>query len=139
MIIRSAKESEMNKVRELAIKFNLDSKDMPYKEFIVAEEDRKLIGLVRIKDNNGCFELCSLGVTVGKQKLGIGKKLVEAVIKKQGSDLYLATIIPEYFKKFGFKKAEQAPKCIKKDPAWCEGCPAPEKCVIMKYEHPAIS
>lgn len=135
MLIRPAKETEMDQVRELALKFDLDSEDMPYEEFLVAEGDQKLIGLVRIKDNKDCFELCSLGVLKEKQKLGIGKKLVEAVIEKQPDNLYLATIIPEYFAKFGFIKVDHSPKCMKKDPAWCEGCPAPEKCTVMKYEH----
>jgi len=138
MLIRPAKELEKDKIRKLAEQFNLDSKDMPHEEFIVAEENEKLVGLVRIKKNKGCFELCSLGVAKEKQGQGIGKELVASVTKEPRL-LYLATIIPDFFKKLGFKKVDQIPKCMKKDPAWCEGCPAPEKCTVMKYEHSKIS
>ncbi|OGC41029.1 hypothetical protein A2438_01940 [candidate division WOR-1 bacterium RIFOXYC2_FULL_46_14] len=138
MIIRPAKEIEMGTVRELAEQFNLDSEEMPVSEFIVAEDKGSIVGFVRLKDNRTCFELTSLGVVTSNRNLGIGKKLVEAVAKKQPDNLYLATIIPDFFTKLGFKTVKESTECMKKEPAWCEGCPAPERCVIMKYD-PAIS
>ena len=135
MVTRPAKESEMDKIRSMAEKFNLDTESMPADEFLVAEDEGQITGFVRLIKHPGCDELCSLGVIKEKQGQGIGKKLVKAIIEKAPENLYAASITPDFFEKLGFKRVKEVPSCMKKDPAWCEGCDR-EKCAVMKYEHP---
>jgi len=129
--IRQAKEKDLPSIRALAEVFNLDSEDMRAGEFKIAVEGKDILAIGRLKPAGEILELCSLGVVQHKQKEGIGKLLVQSLLRSADRDVYLATIIPEYFKQFGFKVLDITPEFMKKKEDWCEGC-HPERCTIMK-------
>ena len=74
MIIRQAKETEIKKIRRMAEEFNLDSEDMPASEFLIAEENNKILGFGRVKKHTDCIELCSLFVKKKTAKRASGQK-----------------------------------------------------------------
>lgn len=131
--IRPAKEEDFKQIFGLALKFDLDSEDMRAEDFIVAEDKKKIVSIGRIKDHPDCQELCSLGVDENYRKQGIGQMLVKALIKKSSRELYLTTIIPDFFKPFGFDIVKQYPKSMVKKEEWCEGCKDRARCTVMKY------
>jgi N-acetylglutamate synthase-like GNAT family acetyltransferase len=133
--IRKAKVKDLSAIRALAEVFNLDSEDMRAEEFKVAVDGKDILAIGRLKPAGEVLELCSLGVVQHKQKEGIGKLLVKSLLKSAKKDIYLATIIPDYFKPLGFKVLDFTPDFMKKKADWCEGC-HPERCTIMKWDYP---
>lgn len=130
MVIRPARPEDSPAIKKLAEKLCLDSADMRYSEFQVAEDEGKIVGIGRIIKHPDCLELATLGVEEGHRKQGLGKKLISELTKKAGGRVYLATIIPEYFAKLGFIKAEKIPATMIKKSDWCEGC-SRQNCTVM--------
>jgi N-acetylglutamate synthase-like GNAT family acetyltransferase len=130
MRIRNAKKADSPQILNLAKKLELDYSGMEADDFLVAEDSRKIVGICALKKHKDCLELCSLGVDENHRKRGLGKKLVLGVLKKAKSEVYLATIIPELFEKFGFEKSTQIPLSMVKKSDWCQGCKK-ELCTIM--------
>lgn len=103
---------------------------MRVEEFVVAEDGKKVVGLGRIIEHPDCRELATFGVEEAYRKQGLGKKLISELLKKAKKPVYLATIIPEYFKKLGFLRAEKVPPSMVKKSDWCEGC-SRQNCTVM--------
>jgi GNAT superfamily N-acetyltransferase len=59
----------------------------------VAEEGGEVIGLVALKKQPDCLELCGLGVDPRFERKGVGKALVEARAEARG-DVCLVAVIP---------------------------------------------
>jgi N-acetylglutamate synthase-like GNAT family acetyltransferase len=130
MRFRNAKKADFPQILNLAKKLELDYSGMEEDDFLVAEDSIKIVGICALKKHKDCLELCSLGVDENYRKRGLGKKLVLGALKKAKGEVYLGTIIPEFFEKFGFKKSIQIPLSMVKKSEWCEGCKK-ELCTIM--------
>jgi len=130
MRIRNATKADFAQILNLAKKLELDYSGMEAEDFLVAEDSRKIVGICALKKHKDCIELCSLGVDENYRKRGLGKKLVLGVLKKAKGEVYLATIIPEFFERFGFEKSAQIPLSMIKKSEWCQGCKK-ELCTIM--------
>ncbi|MCX6561393.1 MAG: GNAT family N-acetyltransferase [Candidatus Aminicenantes bacterium] len=122
MIVRSARPEDRPSIRALAARLGLDYEDMEGDRFWIAEDGGRLAGLVGLKRHVDCLELVGLGVDPELRSGGIGGRLVAALAAAAESDVYLATIIPPYFARLGFGKAESIPAGMAKAPSWCEGC-----------------
>ena len=92
--------------------------------------DGRAQGIVGLMKHPDCLELVALGVAPQARSRGLGGKLIEALSAEAQEDVFLATVIPGFFEKHAFVRAERAPAGLAKDPAWCEGCPR-ERCAIM--------
>jgi len=130
MRFRNARKTESRQILKLAKKLELDYSGMDADDFLVAEDSRKIVGICGLRKHEDCLELCSLGVDEGYRKRGLGKKLVVGVLKKARGEVYLATIMPDFFRKFGFEKSPQIPLSMIKKSDWCQGCNK-ELCTIM--------
>ena len=105
-------------------------------DFLIALSNDELVGFGRIRDRENCYELCSLGVIEPERFKGVGKQLVQSLIKQSGKPLYLVCIIPEYFKPFGFVVVEEYPDAMKEKLHYCTSeLVVPEKYVVMKYKN----
>ena len=63
-----------------------DRSKMDTASFIVAKDDQKLVGCVRVKKfNDQSLELASLAVNPEYQRQGIGRTLVEKILEKEKS------------------------------------------------------
>jgi N-acetylglutamate synthase-like GNAT family acetyltransferase len=122
MIIRSACSEDRPAARALAARLALDYEDMEGDSFWLAEDDGRIIGLVGLKRHADCLELVGLGVEPDRRSDGLGARLVEALAAETNGDVYLATVIPGYFARLGFRPADVVPAGMAKDPSWCEGC-----------------
>jgi N-acetylglutamate synthase-like GNAT family acetyltransferase len=101
--ILHAAEADWEQIVNLAEVLNLDNNDMHVGQFKVYEEDRKVLGIGRIKTHHDCVELCTLGVEVSYRGRGIGKALVNSLLENLSGPVYLVTEIPAYFEKLGFR------------------------------------
>ena len=104
--------------------------DLILLDFWIAEELNNIIGTVQLANHKDFFFLGSLGVAPPYQKKGIGTALLKETIKNARKDIYLYTIIPEYFRKFGFQVTAPSPDLPSKDRYECADCHL-EKCVCM--------
>jgi len=130
MHIRKARTSDAPAIRELAESLGLDFPGMDKAPFWVAEEKHRIRGIVSLLAHSDCLELVGLGVDPDARSAGLGGRLIESVMAAASGDVFLATIIPGYFRRHGFSPAASVPSDMAKDPAWCEGCPK-TGCAVM--------
>ncbi len=132
MLVREAGKSDLVSVLELARRLDLYYEGLELDRIWLAEEDGKTAGLAVLKRHSDCLELCSLGVDGPFRGQGTAARLIEEVERSVDGDLFLATVIPDYFQRLGFEAADGIPRAFidKRNSSWCEGCDR-EKCVIM--------
>jgi len=130
MFIREAAPPDYEQLVRLARECDVDYPGMEKDDFLVAEQDCRVLGIVGLKSHPGCLELCALGVDGANRKLGIGRKLVFELLAGVRDDIYLATVIPGYFERLGFERVAAIPPAMVKDPDWCAGCRR-DLCTVM--------
>ena len=127
--------NEMPVIAGYVKEFVLDDEGMREQQFIISKNNDQVVGFGRLKNHNYFSELCTLGVVTEYRGKGIGKTLVNELIKKAaGKHIYVVCIIPTYFQKFGFEISEQYPDIIKKKYALCTQLfVVEEEYCVMKY------
>jgi len=132
MRIRSAAPPDRAPIRVLAGSLGLDYSGMEGDAFWLAEEAGRIVGAVGLIRHPDGLELAGLGVDETRRGSGLGRALVAALLAETPGDVYLATVIPEFFARCGFVPAPATPASIaaRKGTAWCEGCPR-ERCAVM--------
>jgi len=133
MNIRKARDEDLASITALALNFDLDHENMRAGNFRVAEEGGKIVGIGQILPHEDCLELASVGVLPEYQKTGVGKQLIRQLLDSVQSEVYLATIIPHYFERFGFKNTDRVPLSMLKKESWCVGCKK-ELCTVMVFK-----
>ncbi|MFH1542770.1 MAG: GNAT family N-acetyltransferase [bacterium] len=131
-IIRKATETDQEAVIKLLKNQTLDLyyNRLQYKDFWVAELDGKIVGCVQLEDFGEFLFLGSLGVHPDYHHQGIAKQLMTTILGQAKKDVYLYTIIPKFFQKFGFQTTKQAEKIPPRSRFECDRCEQ-KKCVIM--------
>jgi len=138
MAVRKIRPQDLASAVGLARRLGLEYPGLETDAIWVAEEDGRTVGLVALKGHADCLELCALGVDPAYRGRGIAKALIEALLVEAPGDVYLATIIPEFFEGCGFhiiKTGVPATFPAKRRTAWCEGCPQ-ERCRVMRRAKP---
>jgi len=123
MPIRIARPDDFAAVHRLAAALDLDYEGLENDRVWVEEADGLLAGIVALKTHPDSRELVSLGVDPNRRSAGLGGALIEALMAETTGDVYLATIIPAFFERYGFVRTLTTPVGMAKDPSWCEGCP----------------
>ncbi|MFA4843898.1 MAG: GNAT family N-acetyltransferase [Candidatus Margulisiibacteriota bacterium] len=113
----------------------LDEADLRYSaetltSFTVAELDSEIVGVVRLEEHPAFYFLTSLGVRPAQEKKGIASALLQAVLKEKTKPAYLYTIIPGFFRPFGFVAATPPPGLPTKEIYGCDQC-FPNQCTAM--------
>lgn len=104
-MLRRAVESDIEIIRPYVEHLNLDIFDMDYQKFYIYEHEGLIAGFGRYKNMGDYYELATIGVLEPFRRKGIGKKIVNQLLNTiPAKEIWLTTIIPEYFQKFGFKK-----------------------------------
>ena len=133
IIIRPARRSDQAQIIELLKELDLYYAGLELNDFWVAEEHCKIISTAQLEVfPEFCF-LSSVGVKQTEQKHGIGQALLTELFSqcKNQKPVYLYTIIPDFFAKFGFKSTTDLPSQIPgKERYECQEC-HPERCITM--------
>lgn len=112
-MIRKAIESDIEKIKPFIEEFNLDFQDLDYQKFYIFEYDGILAGFGRYKNYDSYYEIATIGVLKPFRNRCIGKTIVKQLLNTiPCNEIWLTTIIPDYFKKFGFKKSDNAPESL---------------------------
>lgn len=102
-------------------------------DFQVAELDGKLAGIVRLEEHEDFVFLSSLGVAGDQRNKGVATALLKTIFERTGKPIYLYTVIPQFFKKFGFHDTTPRPQLPPKETFGCDQC-SPGSCSIMVRE-----
>ena len=134
MLIRQAKKEDYPQIIKLISEIEQTYPGFEPNSFWVAETDNFIVGTVRLIEIGNFVFLESLASKQDHQGQGVAKKLLEESLKNIKKDIYLFTIIPDFFKKFGFEPISHIPTSLpSKERYECQYC-EPDKCKAMvKY------
>jgi len=130
MLIRKAKEEDYPEIIKLISEIDETYPGFEPNSFWVAE-DNGLVGTVRLIDYPDFVFLESLAVKKDQHGQGIARKILDQALKPIKKDIYLHTIIPELFKKFGFEPITPTPSFLPGKTRYeCQFC-EPSRCTTM--------
>lgn len=130
-------------VKQHIKEMQLDNRMLAAEQFVVSLLQNDVIGFGRLRNYSLCSEIGSIGVLTKYRGKGVGKKIVTKLIenfyainRNRKKELYVVTIIPAYFQKFGFRVIEDPwPKEIVDKYSYCtKSLSVPEKYVVMKLK-----
>ncbi|MCU0641896.1 MAG: GNAT family N-acetyltransferase [Candidatus Margulisbacteria bacterium] len=96
----------------------------------MAEVDGQVVGVVRLEEHEQFFFLTSLGVLPEHEKKGVASALLHFVLQERAKPVYLYTIIPDFFRRFGFQETAPVTGLPAKKIYGCDRC-YPGQCVVM--------
>lgn len=128
--IRPAGKNDRKAILKVLKELDLFYPTLSLEGFWVAETDGKIVATLQLAEHEDFIFLGSLAVVKEEQGKGVGHALLEKVLRSCRKNIYLYTIIPDFFKKFGFRITAPVPGLPSKDRYECEYC-HPEKCVCM--------
>ena len=109
MKIRKPTEEEFKEVLLGATRMKLDAKNATKDQFICAFSECGLAGFVRIKRTGEFIEIATLGVIKKFRVQGVASLLINYLLTEYDM-VYLVTVIPKFFEKFGFSEEKMVPK-----------------------------
>lgn len=81
-----------------------DLEDLREEQFVVAVEDRGILGCARLRPHPDCWELASVAVAAGAQARGIGGSVVKRLLEPRQGPIYLICEdhVVGFFRRFDF-------------------------------------
>ncbi len=137
--LRKGFESDLKKIKPYADKFNLDSEGMEANKLYIAERNGNLAGFGRYKNYRNIYEISTVGILENFRGQSAGKIIVNKLIDSAFlEEIWLTTVIPDYFKKFGFEINNNIPRelGLKTLRICAKFNKQPKLNVFMKLRHP---
>lgn len=134
LLVRPSTPLDYPVIQSLLYELELDYPTQDLAQFWVAIVENKIIGIVYLQFFNHFIYFSSFGIALSKQKNGFAKQFLNEILFKMNKPVYIYTIIPSFFEKFGFKLIDQVPEGIP-DRAnhRCDIC-LPEQCLTMVFD-----
>jgi len=129
--VRRACAADHPAILELAGALELVYPAMDLSCFRVAELDGATVAMAELKDLQSCSLLSCVGVREELQGYGIGRELVERVVREALHPVYLYTLVPGFFRKAGFRDVISLPPDLPPRSIYgCLGCD-PSRCLCL--------
>jgi|GEM_PF-306554 N-acetylglutamate synthase-like GNAT family acetyltransferase len=128
--IRLARPEEQPLIAYLEKRLELEVPCLEVNETWLLEVGEEPTGLARITDLGSAFFLSSVGIVPEKRGQGLARKLLETILEGREKDIYLYTIIPEFFFRFGFETTSPASFLPPRTLFSCHLC-EPERCFCL--------
>jgi len=110
--IRDASGRDMAAIVRMIGEFSLDYENLQVEQFVVAEDGSVMVGFGRLKPYADAAEICCVGVLHERRREGIGRLIVEELIRRGPDQVWITTNIPEYFEVLGFARSSRIPASI---------------------------
>ncbi|OGC07021.1 hypothetical protein A3H38_03865 [candidate division WOR-1 bacterium RIFCSPLOWO2_02_FULL_46_20] len=134
LIIRPQRDEDKAAIKTILDELDLFYAGLKIEDFWVAEQDKTIVGCLQLTDYKDFLFLGSLGISLRLQKSGLGKALMDKVLKNAQKTVYLYTVIPDFFAKLGFKVINNPPHNLPRKASYgCENC-HPKRCATMRKE-----
>jgi len=131
LCIRKAAARDSAAILALVHSLELAYPAMDLSCFWVWEKDGEIVAAAELKDLSTCSLLSCVGVREELQGRGMGRSLVDRVAREARFPVYLYTLVPEFFRKAGFRDAESQPPDLPPRSIYgCLGCD-PSQCRCM--------
>jgi N-acetylglutamate synthase-like GNAT family acetyltransferase len=128
---RPATPKDSASIRRVLDEADLHFPGESYEDFFLAEINHEVVGIARLEEYKDLFFLTSLGVLKPFQKQGVATFLLNHLLAGKNKKIYLYTIIPDFFRAFGFRPAEAIPSSLPaKEIFGCDQC-LPGQCFCM--------
>jgi N-acetylglutamate synthase-like GNAT family acetyltransferase len=104
--IRPARTEEQAHIRSMIRAEQLDPLNVHWQNFLVAEENDRIIGIGQVKPYRNARELGSLVVMNRRREQGVGAAIINALIARESGPLCLFCLEfrEPYYAKFGFRR-----------------------------------
>jgi N-acetylglutamate synthase-like GNAT family acetyltransferase len=134
--MRRAEPRDYADIETLMGALELSYPTMDFSFFWVAETGNEVVAAAELKDFQACSLLSCVGVREDLQGLDIGRALVEEVVRHARHDVYLYTLVPDFFRKAGFAEAGQAPLDLPPRSIYgCQNCSPGLCCCMVRLRH----
>lgn len=111
--LEAASPADMPLIEECVRRFRLDGENLQVSQFIVARREGQMVAFGRIKPYEQVFELGCVGVLEAERGRGLGRLVVEELIRRFPTPaVYLTTDLPEYFARLGFRRIDTGPPVL---------------------------
>jgi len=120
--IRRAVEEDVEGALRLMGQLDLIHSAVAMRNLWVVMEEADVVGVAHLEHAGESLFLSSVGVRDSHRHMGLGRRLVEAMLKDAESDVYLYTVIPEFFDKLGFVETQPPAHIPPRDVFGCENC-----------------
>jgi N-acetylglutamate synthase-like GNAT family acetyltransferase len=112
LTIRPATENDQPAIQRLIADVHLPRMNLQWPNFVVAEEDRQMVGMGQVKSHgDGSRELASIAVLPRLQGQHIGTAVINSLLAREaGVVLHLSCRreLEGYYEHFGFRRIEPA-------------------------------
>jgi len=125
-----ANKNQFPEILKILKDLDLYYQDHDLSNFWTANDGSIIVGLVKMNDYMDFAFLGSLGVAINSRNRGIARQILTKMFDVYKKDIYIYTVIPDFFEKFGFMKISTPNNLPPKDNFECKDC-FPDKCATM--------
>lgn len=137
MNIRKAADGDWKAISRILDDLDLSHPSLVCENFWVAEADGAIIGVAHVEDRGACVYLSAVGVEEAFRGRGAASALLGKVNAGQAKDVYVYTLIPDFFMRLGFEFSEPHPDLPSRDIYDCELTCSPDECRCMRLRKDA--
>lgn len=110
--LRSAVMTDMPAIVRMIGEYSLDFEDLRPEQFVVAEEGGRMLGFGRLKTYGDAVEMGCLGVLHERRNQGIGRMIIDELIRRGPDTIWVTTDMPGYLRPLGFEESASVPESI---------------------------
>jgi N-acetylglutamate synthase-like GNAT family acetyltransferase len=106
--VRHATEADMGFIEGKMKNYRLDTRDLDYREFVVATEDSRIIGFGRLRKTETIYEIGCILAIEEKRRKGIGQLILKHLMEYAPVDkVYVMTDWVDQFNELGFTEMKK--------------------------------
>jgi len=108
IILRSATRADQPAITAVVRAARINPTGLDWKRFIVAVDADTIVALGQVKPHrDGSRELASIATIPARQREGLSRQIIEALLARERGDLYLMCRAPlvAFYERFGFHRA----------------------------------
>ena len=109
VVIRAATAADQPAIRAIIWAAQLNPVSLDWPRFLVAEDGAEIVAVGQVKPHSdGSRELASIAVVPRRQRSGLGRQIIRALLAREAGPLYLVCMNHNetYYRQFGFRRVE---------------------------------